>query len=117
MAGKNKVRRALLVMAAVWLLPTATFAGPPSDVHPEPGPVYGPSSYSPCHYWTPLLYRCWAKCHYGVCGHRHELVYYPTADSAEPVVSPPAGRAETGTTAGADKSAPPAPSQEGGDRK
>jgi hypothetical protein len=116
MAGKNKVRLALLVAAVVWLMPAETFAGQPSGVPPEPGPVYPAPYYSPCHYWTPLLYRCWAKCYYGVCGHRYELDYYPTAACAEPVLSPPATPARPGTAAGADKSAPPSRPSEGGDR-
>src|SRR5262245_30908035 len=103
MAGKNKVRLALLVVVVVGLMPAETFAGPMFSSPPEPGPVYPAPYYSPCHYWTQLIYRFSAKCYYGVCGHRYTLDYYPPGPSSESSISHPTPTGEQGTPSGEAK--------------
>ena len=65
--GRQTTRRlAPLVLGVVSLVPVAAFAEPPCAAVPGPGPVIPALHYSPWHYRTPLLYRCWAEHHYGV---------------------------------------------------
>jgi hypothetical protein len=116
MTGIRKVGAGLLAAGVLCLLPVGAFAGPLSHPPAEPGLAPYPY-YSPCHYWTPLLYRCWAKCHYGVCGHQYTLDYYPSGPTCEPTPSPPSTPVEPGTTPGKDKPVPPARSPDGSDRK
>jgi hypothetical protein len=60
---------ALPVLVAAFLIPTGAVADPPCAPTSIPAPVnWLPSHYSPWHYKTPLLYRCWAEHHYGVTG-------------------------------------------------
>jgi hypothetical protein len=115
MASNSKMRLALGVLGVMFLLPAGAFAGPPSAPPAEPGPFCAASSYSPCHYWTPLLYRCYAKCYYGVCGHRYTLDYYPPRLSGEPITSHGGTSVDPGTPSGEAK-LPPARSPEAGDR-
>src|SRR5262245_8311480 len=115
----RKVRAGLLAVGVLCLLPAGVFAGPLFHPAAEPGPpgLAPYPYYSPCHYWTPLLYRSWAKCSYGVRGPQYTLDNYPSGPSWEPAPPPPSTPAESGTTPGADKTAPPARSSEPGDRK
>jgi hypothetical protein len=82
MAWSGIRRLALLVLTSVAFAPGGAFAGS------SPGPILPPTHYSPWHYKTPLLYRCWAEHYYGVtagpCG--------PGCCGPVPS-SPPAGQA------------------------
>jgi hypothetical protein len=106
MARNSRVFKALLVLGMVCLIPAGAFAGPPSS-----GPYY-----SPCHYWTPLLYRCYAKCYYGVCGHQYTLDYYPSGPAGEQILSHPDTTVEPGTSPSAANQPSPARYPETGDR-
>jgi hypothetical protein len=76
-------RLALLVLGVVCLMPVGAFAGPPCDSVPGPGPVVSATHYSPWHYRTPLLYRCWLEHHYGVtAGKCGPGCYAPVPSSA-----------------------------------
>jgi hypothetical protein len=63
MAGKARGKVAALVLMGMLALPGQSGAGPLLDCvrwHKSHCP---PGSYSPCHYWTPALYRCKAFHH------------------------------------------------------
>jgi hypothetical protein len=103
MSKKCKARLLVLVLAGVSLIPGGAFAGPLFHSSAEPDIAAPAPYYSPCHYWTPLLYRCYAKCYYGVCGHQYTLDYYPTVPSSEPVRPTAPAATEKSTESGEAK--------------
>jgi hypothetical protein len=112
MTRMRKIPWGLMAVGLLCLLPAGASAGPLLHSLGQPDLGYQANYYSPCHYWTPLLYRCYAKCYYGVCGHGYSLDYYPTVPCAEPGPSPSNTPAETGGT----KSGPKEGSSEQGVR-
>jgi hypothetical protein len=63
MLGKRCGAWAGLVIVAGLLPPAGAEAGGLFDCWPWRKSECPPSSYSPCHYWTPTCYRLYAYCH------------------------------------------------------
>ena len=66
MGSKRKAPLAFVVLALVYVLPLGASAQAPTSCAGGPAPVGAAPHYSPWHYRTPLLYRCWAERYYGV---------------------------------------------------